>query len=192
VARPQAPAWRDAGHYLFLSRLVEEKGVRTLLQAWRCLEGELGARCPRLVIGGTGALEGEVVEAARRSEAIEFCGFVSGGKKRELVDACRAMLGPSIWWEPLGLVTYEAYDAGKPMLAAASGGLIETVRDGITGFHHVPGDAESLAESVRKLEARSESERRAMGAEGRDWLLREASPVRWRERFSEILEKCAA
>ncbi len=46
------------------------------------------------------------------------------------------MLAPSVWWEPLGLVTYEAYDYGKPMLAARSGGLSETVVAGLTGFLH--------------------------------------------------------
>jgi glycosyltransferase involved in cell wall biosynthesis len=191
-ARPAPPPPKDEGYYLFLGRLVEEKGVRTLLNGWGRLERELGKACPRLVIGGTGALSAEVAEAAKRSAAIDYLGFVSGEKKQALIDGCRAMLGPSIWWEPLGIITYEAYDAGKPMLAAASGGLTETVRDGVTGFHHEPGNAASLAESVRKLENLDAAARRAMGAEGREWLLREASPALWRDGFSEILEKCAS
>ncbi|NIP95587.1 MAG: glycosyltransferase family 4 protein, partial [Akkermansiaceae bacterium] len=97
---------------------------------------------------------------------------------------------PSVWWEPLGLVTYESYDAAKPMLAAASGGLTETVKDGETGLLHQPGDAASLADSVRKMEGRDEEQRREMGRRGRNWLLSEASPARWKRRFSEILENC--
>ncbi|NIP96389.1 MAG: glycosyltransferase family 4 protein, partial [Akkermansiaceae bacterium] len=65
-------------------------------------------------------LEGEVRAAADGSRTIGFPGFVKGDEKRALIDGCRAMLGPSVWWEPLGLVTYESYDAAKPMLAAAS------------------------------------------------------------------------
>jgi len=188
-ARPDAPPRRDQGYYLFLSRLVEEKGVRPLLEAWALLERQLGDKCPRLVIGGTGPCEAEVLAASDGSERIDFVGFVAGDQKVDLVDGCRAMLGPSIWWEPLGLVTYEAYDAGKPMLAAASGGLTETVHEGETGFRHVPGDAVSLANSVRKLEELGAAGRHEMGAKGREWLLQEANPVRWRDRFSEILEK---
>lgn len=192
-ARPEAPPWNDEGYYLFLSRLVEEKGVTTLLEAWKRLRQALGESCPRLVVGGTGPLEEKVQEAASQSAGtIEAVGFVDGGRKGSLIDGCRAMLGPSLWWEPLGLVTYEAYDAGKPMLAAASGGLTETVQEGSTGFLHEPGDPDSLVASVEKLEQMSETMRQEMGARGRAWLLREADPAHWKNRFREILEKSLA
>lgn len=190
-AQPTVPEAHDGGYYLFLGRLVEEKGVRVLIEAWAILSEQFGEQCPRLVIGGTGPLEPEVAAAAEAPH-IEFRGFVDGNSRRDLIVGCRAMLGPSIWWEPLGIVTYEAYDAGKPMLAAAAGGLTETVRDGETGLLHDPGDASSLVASVVRLEELDEPARREMGARGRAWLLQEASPTTWKQRFSEILEKCVA
>ena len=170
---------------------MEEKGVRVLIEAWKILSEQFQEQCPRLVIGGTGPLEPEVAAAAE-SPYVEFRGFVNGEIKRDLIAGCRAMIGPSIWWEPLGIVTYEAYDAGKPMLAAAAGGLTETVLDGKTGLLHEPGNALSLVDSVTRLEALDEAARRLMGTQGRAWLLHEASPATWKQAISEILEKCTA
>jgi glycosyltransferase involved in cell wall biosynthesis len=177
----------DDGYYLFLGRLVEEKGVRVLLSAWEILEQEMGSSCPVLMIGGEGELEAEVIRAAEVSDKIKLGGFLAGERKRDAIAGCRAMLAPSVWWEPLGLVTYEAYDDGKPMLAANSGGLSETVLDGRTGYTHEPADAQGLAESVMKLEADSPNRRREMGHEGRSWLAAHADPDVWRDKMSTII-----
>ena len=96
-------------------------------------------------------------------------------------------MAPSVWWEPLGLVTYEAYDYGKPMLAAASGGLTETVEDGVTGLLHQPGDAEDLARTVVEMESKSTLERKEMGLQGREWLLREASYGDWTRQLENLI-----
>ena len=186
-ARPAAPDAADGGYYLLLARLVTEKGVRVTVEAWKRMEKEAGPNCPRLVIGGTGPLNAEVAAAAAEHKGIDYLGFVDGDAKDELIANCRAMLAPSVWWEPLGLITYEAYDAAKPILAADSGGLAETVVEGETGFLHRAGDVEDLITSVRRMEDLPYPERREMGARGREWLLREADPALWKERFREVL-----
>lgn len=186
-AMPEAPVPDDGGYYLFLARLVEVKGVEVLLRAWRMLEERLGDKTPELWIGGEGPMEGMVQEMRLKSRKVRFLGLVNGAEKQEALRRCRALLAPSIWWEPLGLVTYEAYDSGKPVLAAASGGLAETVVDGSTGFLHEPGNADALVESVLKLEAMSAEQRGAMGAAGRKWLLENAGVEEWKRRFDEVL-----
>ena len=95
------------------------------------------------------------------------------------------MIAPSIWWEPLGLVTYEAYEHAKPMLAARSGGLAETVTHEKTGLCHDPGDVEELARQVVKLEA-SPGDAAGWGLNGRDWLESNTRPDDWREQFLHI------
>jgi len=178
---------RDEGYYLFLSRLVALKGVETLLQAWELIERRLGAKAPALYIGGEGVLEARVREAATKSSKIRFLGLVHGEQKHDAISGCRAMLAPSLWWEPLGLVTYEAYDYSKPMLAARSGGLVETVQHGETGFLHEPGSAQGLADSVLGLEAMTREERAAMGRKGRHWLLANTRVEDWKQSFNRIL-----
>lgn len=179
---------RDDGQYVFLGRLVEEKGIGVLLEAWRRLEQELAESTPELWIGGDGPLTDAVRLAAERSDKVRYLGFVSGAEKHEILTNCRALLAPSTWWEPLGLVTYEAYDFKKPMFAAASGGLSETVEHGRTGYLHEPGDARQLAEQVVAFEQLPGSRRLEMGREGRRWLEQNAMPSAWHDDFRQILE----
>jgi glycosyltransferase involved in cell wall biosynthesis len=185
---PECPAHRDNGFYLFLGRLITAKGVTVLFSAWRILREQLGERCPKLVICGEGPLSQEISRMALDSPAIEFCGQVDGKKKFDLIQGCRAMIAPSLWWEPLGLVTYEAYDFGKPMLAARSGGLTETVVHGSTGFLHSPGNAEELADQIRCIDANVDF-RIQLGKNGRRWLLERTAKNIWIEKFEILLRK---
>lgn len=185
-APPRTERATDDGYYLFLGRLTTAKGVGTLLAAWDLLEREMGERAPRLLIAGEGDLQRL---AARTSSRVEWKGLVTGDAKRRLIDSCRAMVAPSVWWEPLGLVTYEAFESSRPMLASRSGGLAETVIDGVTGFLHEPGDAVELARHVTRLEEMTPAARLAMGVRGRAWLEREATRERWMEGFDGIFDR---
>ena len=179
---------RDDGQYVFLGRLVEEKGIGVLLETWELLEAELGDRAPELWIGGDGPLSNSVTRAAEKSDKVRYLGFVDGKNKRDILTNCRAMLAPSIWWEPLGLVTYEAYDYKKPMFAASSGGLSETVDHGRTGYLHDAGNARQLAEQIAAYEMLPASRRQELGREGRRWLERNANPDAWQDNFRQILD----
>src|SRR5690606_26924744 len=110
---------------LFLGRLTESKGIETLLDAWEIAAEQVPEA--RLCIGGGGPLEELVKARASVLPRCEFLGYVAGQRKGELISACTAMVVPSVWWEALGLVSYEAYDFSRPVMAAASGGLAETV-----------------------------------------------------------------
>lgn len=163
------------------------KGIGTLLEAWELLRVEMGPACPKLIIGGDGPLRDEVEHRAQNTDTVEYAGQVSGDNKTRLISGCRAMIAPSVWWEPLGLVTYEAYDYGKPMLAARSGGLTETVINGKTGYLHEPGNAAEIVQHVLKLE-QNHGLRREMGGEGRKWLLENTSEKVWREKFTGVID----
>ena len=185
---PAAPEPEDGGYYLFLGRLISAKGVRLLFQTWQILEHKLGPKTPRLIIAGAGPLKAEVTQASAQSNFIEYAGLVDGEIKAGLIKGCRAMIAPSLWWEPLGLVTYEAYDYSKPMLAAASGGLSETVQHGTTGMLHRPGNAGELAEQILLLESNS-SRRLEMGRRGREWLLANTGRTDWLRKFDDVLNR---
>jgi len=100
------PLVRDGDYYLFLGRMVPEKGLQLLMKSWEYLYHEQGEKAPKLIVAGAGPEEQLVREVAERIPMVEFRGFVSGNEKEELIRGCRAMLAPSVWWEPLGLVTY--------------------------------------------------------------------------------------
>jgi glycosyltransferase involved in cell wall biosynthesis len=174
----------DGNHYLYLGRLIEAKGVLSLLDAWEILEGELSA-APPLLIAGTGPLAREIAARAERMKSVRFMGELQKDRKTEAIRNARALIVPSLWWEPLGLVVYEAYDYFRPVLGAASGGLPEIVIDGQTGLLHQPGNAEEIAQHVRRLEG-DDHVRREMGQRGRAWLEQNASETLWQEKFREI------
>ncbi len=186
-AMPQAPMAEDAGYYLIMCRLVEVKGIAPLLHAWQELRLQLGPRTPELRIAGEGPLEPLVRAHADANPSVKFLGLINGEAKHEALLRCRAVMIPSTWWEPLGLVTYEAYDYAKPVLAARSGGLTETVSNNVTGLLHEPGKVDQIVCDVLAMEARSADQRQAMGNAGREWLLREAGVKAWQDRFDEIL-----
>ncbi len=178
----------EGDHYLFLGRLVPEKGVFTLLDAWEILEAQLGDRCPKLIIGGTGPEASEVHARANKLSKVECVGFVVGNDKKHLIRTCRGLIAPSIWWEPLGLIVYEAYEALRPVIGSKSGGLTETVIPESTGYLHEPGIPQSLAECVLKMEAVGSNRRSQMGSNGHQWLLTNASPNYWLQQFKAILD----
>jgi glycosyltransferase involved in cell wall biosynthesis len=186
-AMERAPQTEDAGYYLFLGRLVPEKGVGVLLDAWAGLQARLGDKTPPLHIAGEGPQESLVQQRSRGNTSIRFLGQIGGETKAEALRRCRALVAPSVWWEPLGLVAYEAYDYAKPVLAARSGGLAETVQQGSTGFLHEPGSADSLARDVMTLESMPHPVRADFGNRGRQWLLNETSVAKWRKGFDAIL-----
>lgn len=185
---PDAVPVEESDYYLFLGRLVTEKGIDTLIAAWNKLAANFQGELPRLLIAGHGQLSPRVKKAASENTNIEYLGYVSGKRKKDLIRGCRALLAPSIWWEPLGLIVHEAYEAKRPVIAARTGGLMETVSEGITGFLHQPGDASQLANAIRRMEAIGVDGRASMGAAGNDWLQRKASPLQWQSKFQEIMQ----
>lgn len=112
------------GYYLILSRLVSYKGVDRAIAAFL----ESGRH---LVIAGSGPDRGRLERLARGAVNIEFHGRVDEARAVRLVERCRAFVLPGT--EDFGITPLEAQAAGKPVLAYADGGALETVVEGQTG-----------------------------------------------------------
>ncbi len=173
---------------LFIGRISEEKGIRVLIDAWRQVEqsGSPG----RLVIAGGGPLAPWLEEQCKSLRNASFCGYADAEMKEVLLSEAWALVVPSVWWEPLGLVVYESYERARPVLAARSGGLTETVADGVTGWLHEPGDSGALAGQI--LEVFSDpTETQRRGKNGLAWLRENTHSDLWVQRMEEILLDCA-
>lgn len=72
--------------------------------------------------------------------------------------------------ESFGRTSVEAQAMGKPVIASAHGGSLETVLDGKTGWHVKPGDPEALSACLRKA-LLDGNIRKKMGDEGRKWVV---------------------
>ena len=77
----------------------------------------------------------------------EFLGRVDDQRLVKLYAGCRALVVPAI--EEFGITMVEAHAAGRPVLAAAQGGALEIVSDGVTGMLVAPRSVEAFAESMR-------------------------------------------
>ena len=97
---------------VYIGRLDEVKGLPLLMAAWdryRSMPGDPGLR---LVIAGAGPLEREVAAWASTRPSVEVVGLFPGSRCAELMSRARAVLVPSAWEEPFGLVVVEAMAAG--------------------------------------------------------------------------------
>jgi glycosyltransferase involved in cell wall biosynthesis len=165
-ARKQAGGARTELLVLLAGRLVREKGIETLLEAWRRADLGPGAR---LALAGTGPLE----RLVRESEpSARLLGQVDHADLPALYAAADVLVLPSVrtasFLEPWGLVVNESMLQSTPVIAsdavgAAAGGL---VRDGRNGFVVPAGDTEALAARLRAL-AGSPELRAELGATAR-------------------------
>jgi glycosyltransferase involved in cell wall biosynthesis len=169
-------------YFLFLGRLIEEKGIRFLVDLW----STPSLRNHRLVVAGEGRLFEEL--SRREGPKIRWTGFVGGEVKQELIAGCRAMLFPSLWSEPFGTVVYEAYEQSRPVLASSAGGMKEIVFDRKTGRVLPPGDPEGWNRAILEL-SNDSGTASAWGKAGRDWLEQTVSPAAWLKGFEAILEQ---
>ena len=172
---------------LFLGRMTEEKGLRVLADAWERVERERADG--ELVVGGQGPMEEWFRERVKGLKRVRVEGFVQGERKRELLAGCRAMVVPSVWWEPLGLVVYEAYDFCRPVLAAAGGGLTETVVAGETGWLHPPGEAVELAKQMHEVLDGDGGEAARRGRAGRRWLEANTAVGPWIDKLEGVFAR---
>ena len=151
AARQRAGAAEGQVLFLFVGRLEREKGVETLLEAWRRAAPDADAV---LAFAGDGPLRGPVESAGARA-----VGFVSQDELPALYAAADALVLPSVetatFREPWGLVANEAMHQATPVLASDSVGAVAggLVRDGRNGLVFPAGDAETLAVRLQTLAA---------------------------------------
>jgi len=133
---------------LFVGRLVESKGVRDAVAAWR----RSGVDLP-LVLAGTGSLRAELTAQAGQGEEpeLEVLGWVDRGRLSGLYRRARALLLPSRWQEPFGMVGLEALSFGVPVVAWESGGVSEWhPGPGLVRWGDVGELARALADGVHR------------------------------------------
>ena len=142
-----------AGEYvLYVGRLTEEKGLRLLMAAWDRLAAAGGVGMPLSVVG-SGPLAAELAAWAGGRDDVRVLGLRDAAECARLMADAAAVVTPSTWSEPFGLVVVEAMAVGAPVVAADGGAFPELVDDGVTGLLHASGDAEALARAIRRVVA---------------------------------------
>jgi len=132
---------------LFVGRVVHNKGLRQLLEAFR------GIRDPeaRLTVVG----EGEDLPAIRRVYAddkrIRYLGWLTPEQVAERYRESRVVAVPSLWHEVMNTVICEGQSWGRPVVAMRVGGNPDLIEDGKSGILCPLGDAGALRAALERL-----------------------------------------
>jgi glycosyltransferase involved in cell wall biosynthesis len=161
------PPGRPRDELLFVGRLDRQKGAEVALRALAMLTGPAATLALRVVGGGPEEaalrrLAGELGVAGR----IRWDGQVPQAALADRYRRSAVLLVPGRD-EGLGLVAVEGQLCGAPVVAAASGGLLDVVTDGQTGRTFPPGQPEALARTVEEVLAAPEATAR-MAATARE------------------------
>jgi glycosyltransferase involved in cell wall biosynthesis len=131
--------------YLFVGRLSEEKGIKTLL--------ELGKKSEiKLKIAGTGEMQEEVLAACKEFTNIEFLGQRNKEELNKLYSKCKALIFPSTWYEGFPMTIVEALSNGTPVICSEIGGLPEIIIHNYNGLLFEPNNTDSLLSSILDFE----------------------------------------
>ncbi|MGN6380228.1 MAG: glycosyltransferase [Gaiellales bacterium] len=155
---------------LYLGKLMREKGVQVLLDAWRLLE----PRHPdvSLVVVGFGDARAELERLAPARTV--FTGAMSHGQLERLVPLADVMAVPSVLPEAFGMVAAEGASCGVVPVVSDHSGLAEVAAGLGPAGRRFDGTAESLAAELEAILELPAAERRRLGG-----VAREAVVERW-------------
>jgi glycosyltransferase involved in cell wall biosynthesis len=160
---------------VFVGRLSAEKGVETLLTAWKNLAGTVP-----LKIVGDGPLAATVAEAAATDASIQWLGRQPPEAVYPLIGEARCLVLPSQCYESFGRVGIEAFAKGTPVLASRLGSMAEVVDQGRTGLYFEAGDADDLAAKVRRLLAEPDELKRMRQAARQEYEAKYTAEANYR------------
>ena len=173
VPRPVEPlqsTFSNRNLLVFAGQIIRGKGVDVMLRALALLKTPFEA-----VILGDGNHRATCEKLCAKlglGDRVTFKGFVPHAEIQQYYQEATAVLAPSVWPEPMGLVGLEAMRNGLPIVAFDAGGIRDWLRDGENGFLAPWMDAARYAEGIAALLADKEMAR-AMGERGRARFLRE-------------------
>jgi glycosyltransferase involved in cell wall biosynthesis len=129
----------------YVGRLVKEKGIEVLLEAWTEVEEKMPGAL--LLIAGSGTPEYERYLKNRAGERVRFLGAVVDPKP--VYVACDLVVIPSLWEETFGLIPLEAVACGALPLVSDRGFLPQIVDDVDRGLIYPAGNPEELSRKIK-------------------------------------------
>lgn len=190
--RPNVYNSPDTNHVprlLFLSNLIESKGVFVLLDALKILKDKGYSFICDFVGGETKEIDAkrfaEEVEKRGLNEMAFYQGRKYGDEKEEAFEQSDVFVFPT-YYETFGLVNLEAMAHKKPVVATNEGGIPDVIKDGENGLIAERKDSESLAQCIRKL-LDSEDLRQRMGEDGYKKLMEQFTEDKFEANLLQIV-----
>lgn len=110
-------------YFIYLGRLDKLKGINLIVEAWKNIKNE------ELIIVGTGPEEKNLKNFVKNNniDNVKFLGYKEKNEAMELLSKSKALLFPTQWYEPFGLVMIEALKLGIPVIANKIGSIPEII-----------------------------------------------------------------
>lgn len=171
---PMSNSDRNHTVFLFVGRLLYDKGVRELFQAAKILK----SKQPKTEIWVVGAIDKdnpsaisqELVDEYVHQNIIQYLG--RSEDVRSIIKEADVVVLPS-YREGLPRVMLESLSMSKPVITTDAPGCKETVKDGINGYMVPVADAQKFAEAMLKITELPADKLLKMGEEGRKMALEE-------------------
>lgn len=160
------PEKQDVLYFLFIGRIMQEKGVDELFSVIKRLNSS-NHKCHFDFIGWYEDNYKETVEAMERGGLLTFHGFQSDVKP--YIERAHCIVHPS-WHEGMSNTLLEASAMCRPIITSNIHGCKESVVDGKNGYLFEVKNAESLYNSIEKFISLTEQERINMGVFGRELM----------------------
>ncbi len=172
----------------FLGRVTDEKGIPTLLAALQQIPPSIDFEfefCSSTFskhewLPSERQCVDDVYEMCRRDARVRVKGSLADRDLPQLLAGWDALIVPSFWFESGPMVIYEAFAVQTPVIGSRRGGIQELVEDGRTGFLFKSGDADELAELLKRF-AQNPEELRS--------LRKDIQPPRTFKEVAEDMEK---
>lgn len=178
------PCYSSGNYFIFFGRLIEEKGIETLIKAMRQVKGT------DLYIIGDGPLKDSLNTLINNYGLtnVKIIGHQTGRALKDLIENCKFSIMPSEWYENSPFAVLESMACGKPVIASDIGGLPEIVDNNRTGLLFSPCNHDELAEKINSLI--DDSHRLiSMGKEGREDVNRKFNEKLHYEKINQLYEK---
>lgn len=178
------PSYVFDDYIIFYGRMARQKGIFTLLKAMKLLKDI------KLKMFGSGPDLPEAFRYIKENHLtnVEISPHLPWGDKLiKIISRARFIVSCPEWYEPGSFVILESFSLGKPVVASSIAGNNSLVKDGYNGIFFEPGNADSLAEQIRKLYY-NEALIVELGKNGRSLVENELNREKFYEKLLKVYE----
>lgn len=152
--------------FLFIGRVMKEKGVDELFKAARRIKKEY----PEVIFDIVGPMEDEyesVIEKLEEEGIINYYGYQKD--VRPFIARCHCFVLPS-WHEGMANTNLESASSGRPIITSNIPGCMEAVKNNMSGFLCKTKNSDDLYKVIKKFIELPYEERKVMGVTGRKYI----------------------
>lgn len=157
------PEHVEETRFLFMGRVMAEKGVNELFEAMRMLKKD-GFNCTLDMLGGFDEKYEHKIKEAEAEGWLKYHGYQSN--VRPFIGNCHCFVLPS-YHEGMANTNLECASSGRPVITSNIPGCREAVIEGVSGLLCEPKNADSLYQAMKQMAEMRREEQKAMGLAGR-------------------------